>query len=498
MKKPPTGTLGSTILLKGRIIMATEINGYIDELGMDMEEFYRLSEDERVATYENAISDMTDEELTEFEAALKETMDYLYEEYAVQVAELEQIIDSGSSSTEEVTRAEIYLEEIEAMEDVAHAYSSEFGEAQSELADHNVETSTDYTVDAGSDVQSGEEFVIDCTGAVETETTADWAEDDHPDWLDTDDDGIGDTDPDANDDGYADEDFNGDGIYSEADFEREDATETVQTITITVAATDTVTVSSYDSETGTVRFAITKEDGTVYYVTVKSVSGALPNIKFTNGSSLHSEDFTDLDVALVDRIYTEVSSEYSLAHYLDMDTGEDDGDVDPYTIVDLSDQEDNSYSLTISDEDIEDGREVEFYCEDGTADSIDLDFPDDAELSFAEGSDGELIITAEDASGNTMTVTIYGWQSEIEWSDSVGTETIADSINITGGVIDQSDAEDLATIFTHWLDGSIGTVDKFETSPASIISYEGQTLEAWYDNETGDSLDTYAKDHDPE
>jgi hypothetical protein len=382
--------------------MATEINSYIDELGMDMEEFYRLSEDERVATYENAINDMTDEELTEFEAALKETMDYLYEEYAVQVAELEQIIDSGSSSTEEIARAEIYLEEIEAMEDTAHEFSSEFGKAQSNLADHNVETSTDYTVDAGSDVQSGEEFVIDCTGATETETTADWAEDDHPDWLDTNDDGIGDLDPDADDDGYADEDFNDDGIITESDMERDSTTDTPQTITITVEATDTVTVSSYDSETGTVRFAITKEDGTVYYVTVKSVAGALPNIKFTNGSSLHSDDFETLDSELVNRIYTDISSEYSLAHYLGMEENEESN---KYTFIDLADFE-NEYEETISTTDISGEREYYFDIPTSSSEAVNLtlNVPDDVTIDFEAGENGYLDIILTDSSGNTVTI----------------------------------------------------------------------------------------------
>lgn len=460
--------------------MATTIDTYIDPLGIDMNDFYLMSEEERMAVYEQAIEDGVSEE------ELLEIMNYLNEELSVQIAELENIIDSGDSSVEEVARAEFSLEGLEAMQLIADEFSSDFGDAQTDLEAHNVETTEDYTVDAGSEVSAGEEFVIDCTGATEDTGSADWAEDEHPDWLDTDGDQVGDLDPDqynnetgaAGSDGYADEDFNEDGVITEADMERDGTSSDTQTITITVESTDTVTVSSYDAETGTVRFAITKEDGTVYYVTIQSEAGALPNINFTSSAALHTDDYSSLDEALTGRIYTSDTGSYSLLHYIDPSA--ESADNDYYTLVQMSDQTDNTYTESISATDFEQGRDYEIYCNSGTSDTISLDFPDSAELDFSTDGDGNLIITAT-YNGQTVTVTIHGFTVN-EYTEKV------DQLFITGGTIDSDDYTALSSIPFDYVDSSNTSSLLAWNDADSPFYYEDESIYDYFT--TGDGADS--------
>lgn len=418
--------------------MADAVDTYIEPLNMDMEEFYLLSSTEREQVYESAIEDLSDEEIEELRLELLEKMSYLVEEFAVQAAELEDIIDSDDSTVEEITRANMDIEDIEEMQTVAEQFSTEFGDAQTDLQSHNVETTSAYTVDAGSDVQNGEEFVVDCTETATISATPDWAEDEHPDWLDTNEDGIGDTDPDEDGDGIADEDFNDDGVISEADAQRDATAETTQVITLTVEATDTVRVASYDASTGTVRFSITKEDGTVYYVTIKSVAGAIPNIKFTSSTALHSDDFVDQDSELVNRIYTNVSTEYSLGHYLGMDDS-DKTDESYYTIIDLNDIQPDfgEYDLTVSGDDVANERDIEITCQTDSPDTLSFTFPDDVAVDFELTGETTLVITLTDTSGNVSTITVknFDWDAE--------TSTNSDLIRISGGDVDEDDKDGL-------------------------------------------------------
>lgn len=443
--------------------MATAVDTYIDALSMDMEEFYLLSETEREEVYETALQGLSDEEIEELRQELQDKMGYLVEEFSVQAAELDDIIDSRNSTTEQKTRAGIQIEDIEAMQEVAEQFSTEFGDAQTDLESHNVETTGNYTVDAGSDVQNGEEFTVDCTRSATATATADWAEDENPDWLDTDGDGMGDTDPDADNDGIADADFNDDNVITEADMVRSAAAETAQMITITVNATDTVKVASYDASTGTVRFSITKEDGTVYYVTVECAADALPDIKFTSAVPLHAGDFSDLDPDLVNRIYTSASSEFSLGHYLGMDDAEE-TDGDYYTIVDMKDLEDNAYAVAPTAADFENGRTYEIDCQTGKADDISFTFAKTDDVDFSKNDDGDLVMTVT-RDGESIVITIknfsFGWASD---------STTYDVLNIFGGTITEEDWDVLSGEF--W-----DMNDSYQFSCISdFISHDGTSI----------------------
>lgn len=436
--------------------MANAIDTYIEPLSMDMEEFYLLSEGEREQVYESAIEDMSDEEIEALRSELQEKMDYLVEEFAVQAAELEDIIDSDDSTVEERTRASVDVEDIEEMKTVAEQFSTEFGDAQSDLAAHSVSTTSAYTVDAGSDVQSGEEFVVDCTESATVSATPDWAEDEHSDWLDMNDDGLGDTDPDADGDGIADEDFNDDGVISEADAMRDATAETTQVITITVEATDTVRVASYDASTGTVRFSITKEDGTVYYVTVQSGADAMPDIKFTSAVALHTEDFSDQDSDLLNRIFSDVSTAFSFGHYLGVDDSAS-NDQDYYTIIDLDDIVDTTTgasTIDVSATDVQENRSYDITCRDGKSDTLKFDFPEGSKIDFELTEETTLVITVTDAEGNTATITIHDFDWDAE------TSTLSDAIYITGGEVDQDDVKSLGYYRgSDWSYGSLYLTD---------------------------------------
>lgn len=409
--------------------MATDINTDIDALGMTMEEFSDLSDSERQTTYANALSGLSDEEAAELEAELKAAMDYLYVELSVQAAELENIIDSSESSIEEATRSGIYLEDIEAMIEIADEFSTEFGDAQTEIAEHNVVTAGNHTVDAGDDVLNGEEFVIDCTGAAQTSASADWAADEHPDWLDTDGDLKGDTDPDADGDGVADQDYDGDLKITELDLLRPGQASQTQTITITVDPTDVVEVASYDSETGTTRFSITTAEGVTYYVTVQSVAGFAPDVKFTSNAALPASNFDFLDPELLGRIYTDLSDEFPLAHYLGIET-KDGNEPYYYTGIDMWSQDDNLHVATLSDEDFQNGRHYEFNFQSGVTENLTLNLPENATVDFS-GNGDPFIIRVTDVYGNLVTISLNGF-------------TLSDDIlNINGGEIDYLDKLDL-------------------------------------------------------
>lgn len=416
--------------------MAVDINTYIEPLDMTLEDLSEMDAAELEAVYETALEGLSEADADALEDEIQASMDYLAEELAVQIAELENIIDSSDSSIEEATRSGIYLEDIELMKEIADEFSSDFGDAQADVAAHNIIATTSQIIDAGEGVQNGEEFLVDCTGAVNTSVTADWAEDEHPDWLDTDGDQKGDLDPDGVDhNGIADQDFNGDLIITEADLVRPGTVTQKQTITITVNPTDVVNVASYDPVTGTTRFAITTLDGITYYVTVQSAAGNFPNIKFTSSAALPSANFESLDPVLLDRIYTDMSDTFSLAHYLEVDVTPNADDPYYYTGVDMSSQDDNLYEADISDADFQNGRHYEFDFQPGVTENLTLNLPENATVDFS-GNGDPFIIRVTDVSGNVVTISLNGFSLS------------EDILNINGGIIDYMDKLDLEYIGT--------------------------------------------------
>lgn len=424
----------------------SDVSTYIEALDMNIEDLYEMTEQERENYYEELIANMSDEEIEELQSELKSAFDALEYHLIGQQADLEYIIDSDDSTAGEIAQAEYYVDMVDGMLEICDDFSSEFADAQDSLTAHNVElTSGTYTFDAGSDVQDGEEFVIDASGTGEKPETAgtdEYADDDS--WVDTDGDGYKDTQADTDGDGRADVDTNGDGKITEADMLNAWETQSSATVVITLDENDTMTLSSYDSETGETKWAVTKEDGTTYYVTIKGT----PDIRLSGGfGGLSPDAVADTwSPELLHRFYENTTTSKSFGDLAGVEKPESSGDY--YTVYDMSDYDNedsdnpaNELNLTPSDEDFENGREYTITCQEDYADYINLNFDDDVELNFSEGSDGEIVITATNSNGETVTIKIYDWQSPGDLGfTSTDDASGFDIINIEGGNITQSDA----------------------------------------------------------
>lgn len=456
-----------------------------NSLGYTYEDLADMTPEQREAFYASLFIGLTEEEIAALEESLQAQYYSYYgdseEGYYVQAAQLQAIIDSEVSSVTEKANAELLLAEMQGELDVYENFSTETSDAELYTAEH-LRDATDgspVTIDAGEDVANGEEYNITCASSSDTTTTdADWL-DTNPELWDTDGDMIGDTAGDANGDGIADQDFNGDGQITEADLSPINNTEAEgQVVNITVESTDRVQFTYTEGDPNTCRMAITKEDGRTYYVTVTWPAGTpMPNFYFSNSTALHSADITGLDPTLLNHIFaTDVSSEYSVGHYTGVaDPEVVDEDVTYHTSVDMAEysataqETANTYTATVTDEDMAQNRSYEITLQDGVVDTLNFNFPPDAVISFSQGADGELIITATSEAGS-VTITIHGWQTAYSGTGDV--------INLSGGTLAEDASATLMSLFPAGEGGSPNN------TAASIINFDGQNvLDEWYASE---------------
>lgn len=420
--------------------MQTPFDTYITTLGIDLEDLASMSFEQREAFYANVSQNLSEGEIEEIE----NLMGFFEEEIYTLRYQLQDIIDSRDSSNptsvEEAARAEFLINQLNQMEQVAKEFSSEFGEGQQIVADHNIEASGNYTFNPDSSVENGEEFVIDVTtpGASNSNNNSIFGDDVPANFLDTNNDGIGDTNPDTNSDGIADMDFNEDGVIDETDMNI--GVPQTQTPVITIDLGDpeitSVELVSYNPETHEQRLALTTADGTRFYITVTSSDGTFPNIRFVNPQNttwITPQYVTDNLPPEVAGHWFEGSFNMPMLYYA---TGElpDTGDTGNYhTILNMADF-DNEYTISPTTLDFQNGREYDITFDPETGDILNLNFPPDAELSFSHTADNSLVIYAE-YGGQTIRIVIHDWSRQV-----IGDSAVPfDQIRITGGIITEED-----------------------------------------------------------
>lgn len=433
--------------------MATTIETYIDCLGIDLEDLYEMSAAERETFYKNAIRDLSDEELEELEQQFKDAMDYLADELYVYQSELEKIISSGDSSTEEIARAERALDDIDVLFEFTEEESTNFGSAQTEVAEENYDATNGeaYTF-SPTDPDNGQEYVIDAT-ATETDDDTGLGEeyDEHygeEGYVDHDgNSGTALINADEDGDGYADVDTNSDGQITELDMLDADEQPSDQYISLDVDGT--IELASYDATTGDTRWKVTteNEDGETitYYITVKGFA----NIRFTGDYTMGGTDIdTSWDPELLNRCYDGATNTESFGDVMGVAYANPNVPEDPgyYTVYNMANETDNELDLNLDDaQAYAEGREYVITMDDDytTQETLNLTFPDDAELSFEQEADGDIIITATLEDGSEITVRIENYAG---YYDSTTGTFLFDTINITGGTISEDECNDIKSI----------------------------------------------------
>lgn len=438
----------------------TDEDIYLDDL------VFGMTEAEREAFFKQIIeaNDMTEEEQAEFQAALEAELSDLYATVYEQSQQLEAIIESDLSTASDINDAEAALAELEViMPYLSGDISSDWGDAEDIWAEQNVE------------ITSGEDHTHSADDAEEGATYSVTITNDESDSSFEDDESLGDLDGDGyNDDEMVDEngvaldDWNGDGVITEEDATYDpNADQSVVTIEGDIAA---IELSSYYEETDTKTYKITKEDGTEYYLVVvgdaKIVCATIPS----NLDSMPEE--------VTSNMYEYADSEHSYYYHVE---GSDPEEYDSYySIYQTSDSTNNTLEIDEpSAEDWENGRSYTITMQDGVADTLTLNFGDDVELSFSEGPNGELIITARNAEGQTITITIENWSTEEDDDGDM------DAININGGIIEESDYSDLAAIANGT---NTGDADYLSNIVANLIHHNGDD-DSIYEDAVDDGFD---------
>lgn len=439
---------------------------YFDE-DIYLDDLINMTEEEREAYFKQLIdaNDLTEEEQAEFQAALDTELSDLYTIVYEQSQQLEAIIESDLSTASDVAAAEASLTECDAiMPYLTGDISSDWGDAEEIWADQNIEVSSgeDHTHSV-DDPENGATYTVTVV-----DDTSDSSFEDDETLGDLDGDGYND-DVMVDENGVALDDWDGDGVITEADATYDPYGDT-SAVTIDLDEGDSIEMSSYDAETETVTFKITKADGTEYYLTIVGEADIYCSVLPTNLESM-PEDVTA-------RMYEYADSEHSNYYYLE---GHEQEEYDSYySIYQTSDSTNNTLEIDEpSAEDWTNERSYTITMQDNVADTLTLNFGDDVTLEFGEGPNGELIIYATNAEGQTITITIENWSTETD------DEGDMDAININGGIIDESDYSDLAAIANGM---STGSATYLSSIVANLIHHNGDD-DSIYEDAVDDGYD---------
>jgi hypothetical protein len=431
---------------------------------------------------------------SDFEDEVKDTHAYLYE----QASELQAIIDSEGSTVSQVAQAELLHEEIMELDALADDDGENYlldawddGQTLSAELSQTI-TEGESTTISPDDPQNGQNYSVTIESADDSSSGSSMNDETNANDADLDGDGYKETHWDTDGDGVlsteeadaeAASDFDGDGNIetvgeemsglkdggeiTAADFTHTGDTDT--TITIDLEEGDTLELSSWDDSTLTAMYKVTKEDGTVYYITLENVTEDTKIVCDTIPTNLDS-----MPDYISSKSWEFSDSQYSYYYFQDGHTGEYDAGTATNTSQAYIYLEDTGNTTTIepSSEDFAAGKDYTVYCDANNADTLNLKFDDTTELAFvwtqntnSDGSTdyatGTLVIKATDAHGNTITITLHDFN-------------VADNnINITGGNI--SDDADVDYHMSQDLDSGTGdyTSTKDYISLADMIIWNG-------------------------
>ena len=424
--------------------------------------------DEELATYLETLytealeSGILDEAaLADFDDAFKTELDDIYYTCATAYKDLDKLYDSGELSSSDMTKIEMLMDDLQEWIDradtdedisVYEIWEEAIGEYESKHIDGT--DGSDQTFTDSSTYEEGDNIIYDLTASEETETLDDGTlgSDEEDDMWDDDDDGYGDFVVERDENGRVTQDNNGDGVVNELDDPNYVPPEDPQTISIDLDEGSTLEFDSYDEETGVLEYIVTREDGTTYTLTFIGVYED-SNINFVLTGSTGGIDASEISKwpVFLQKMWFEstATQESGNSFYVAVMGGEreDDG-VENYTQYYMEDHEvedgdGTEVEIKPDSDDFDEERTYYVYCDEDstTADTINLEFPDDAEVEFTEGEDGQLIITVTNAEGQTITIEIFnfGLYQEIDYDTGDIIEDRSDLINIEGGVIDEDD-----------------------------------------------------------
>ncbi|MBU0505916.1 MAG: hypothetical protein ABII18_13595 [bacterium] len=438
------------------------IQDYFGE-NVDVETLYEMTPDQRKSFFEQLYSEanLNETELAEFEEAFEDELESLHDTLYIYGKQLEDMIESGSATSAEVATYELMLDDAQdMMKTLEDDVFDDWGDAITTYAEKNAE------VDAGStynfdpsNPQDGDLYTL-TVGQTDATDGSIFNSEENADWIDTDHDGYRETNPDVDGDGIADEDFDGDTIISEADLTYGQTTAS-STIDFSSLPEDTsYEVISYDTTTNTAMFKMTEDDGTFYYVQVIMQSDT--KLIF---DKLPTNNLDTVSTEVLKLMYENNATELSFYHqHYDVDPTPEAGSY--YSIYDMKTQG-NEMILEPSPTDFENGRDYTITCDSNAVDQISLNFPEDAEISFSEDADGNLILTVK-SGDDTITITISG----LEY-DPDGQYT--DIINITGGNIITED--NFNAFEAYRFSETKGNVDyNWRGYLYTMVNYEGESV----------------------
>lgn len=275
------------------------IDSYLTSLGLDLEDLlvqYDQNGDGQIdAEFTDEIYNLildkyaeqtTDEAKSEFATQLQAELQELEAYLSGLIRQTENTKEAyeGQNNATKVAEAERYIQDLNEMLDMITAMDSSLNNAIKYDAliydEADGDYSFSYDTNEWDEFRDGEVITIVATGDSGKgifDNYDDGVSTDH--LADTDGDGIGDTVIDANKDGVADFDVDGDGDIDYDDLNVNTANRdpsSGQSFYFNLNSGDTVSLASYDSESQTATFKVTREDGTSFFVTIQGDF----NIKF--------------------------------------------------------------------------------------------------------------------------------------------------------------------------------------------------------------------------
>ncbi|MCP5464916.1 MAG: hypothetical protein H7A33_07825 [Deltaproteobacteria bacterium] len=414
------------------------VEAFEDTFGVSVkfDDLVEMSDDELKSFVESLCAEagISEEDFESFLESLEEDVDDCYAKVYAAHKELEAILDSDNMLVSDQASIELTLKELEEWMDkldgkLVDSSEEGFEESQEKLIDGSDGGAVSFS-ESSTDPKNGDVFKVtlkDESGSSETGTMIN---DPHADWVDTDGDGYGDTDPELDSEGHATKDTNGDGVVTEAD--EVDYVDPNATQVVSLDIDGTIEGVVEDSETGELKIACRTEDGDLYYLVFENWS-ADANVAFvlTGGSAgLSADTLSAMPDAFLSKFfeseatYNSGKDAYELLNGTDLEGAS----ADVYSRY-YMEELDNTASISPSSSDFENNREYEIYGQDHIEDNIALNFPDDAELAFSTDAAGNLVLTATTDEGS-ITITFFG----IQGSNLPG----SDVITITGGELDES------------------------------------------------------------
>ncbi len=399
---------------------------------VNLADLIEMTSDQLAAYFEKLYneSEISDDDIEAFEIALQAELDEFYAGAEERKNLLTAMYESGNLSPGEMTN----IADLITQQDTYLSYCDEIimdaldeGIAESTEKHIEIEDGETYTFDAESP-QNGDVYYVDMTSDSGTEdgSTSGNNTEANADWLDQDGDGYKETDPDANNDGIADDDFDGDLDIDEDDLTA-GATESVTTFELNGDSSDPkieeTYFADYNEDTHELTLKVTYEDGTINYIKI-TLPADLDGVKLAISPIPENYESIPDDISAI--LYEKTNSEFS--NYYFVHGSEPNASGNYYSIYDMTDYPSpNLLSIAPETTDFSETRTYTVNCS-AAADTINLDFDDSTTVTMEATYDYtnheyDIVITATDANGKTVTIILND-------------VSMYDTINITGGTVD--------------------------------------------------------------